>query len=94
MSNCDSHKPSLPAAGVLGVPCPCGVVGCGVLSSGLLPVTFLEEDHRSSAMKLLGVGNPFPVGTCELLQLQLLTKILYSMSLGTSAFILFHSLKG
>ena len=32
------------------------------------------EDRLSSAMKLLGVGNPFPEGTGELLQLQLLTK--------------------
>ena len=52
----------------------CGVTGCGVLNCALFLEALFVEDRRSSAMKLLGVGNPFPEGTGELLQLQLLTK--------------------
>ena len=50
------------------------MTGCGVLNCALFLEAFFVEDRLSSAMKLLGVGNPFPEGTGELLQLQLLTK--------------------
>ena len=74
-----AHNKPLPVAAVLDVIGCCGVVGCGVTGCGVLNwALFLEalfvEDRLSSAMKLLGVGNPFPEGTGELLQLQLFTK--------------------